>query len=242
MSQNLQKGQHFLTNPKIIQKEIEISDIKSTDKIIEIGAGEGALTKELAKLSNKILIFEIDKQYKDKLEPIKSKNLTIIYDNAIIFPWINYNKIIANIPYNLSEQILNKSIIEDISSLTLIVGEKFKIILENNKTKSGVLANIFYQINYIKKIDKKEFIPSPRVNSWLIKLTSREQNLKTQLIKSILQKNGKTKNAIIYSLVEQGKTKNEAKEIIKEINLSEKVLDKSVKKITTNTILKLYNF
>jgi 16S rRNA (adenine1518-N6/adenine1519-N6)-dimethyltransferase len=236
--------QHFLINQLLIKEEIKLANISSKDNILEIGAGSGNLTKELIKTKAKISSFEIDNRYFSKLEELKNenKNLEIIYGNALNYSWREYNKIISNIPYSISEPLIHKIIKEKINFLILIIGENFKEILEKNNSKIGFITNLFYNIKYIKKINKKEFMPMPRVNSWLIKLEKKENiSKKEKILQEIILYQGKIKNAFIYSLVKEKYTKKQAKEILKKIGLNNEILEKSTKKITIYLLNKIKN-
>ena len=235
----LEKDQHLLKNKEIIKKELEEADIKKEDRIIEIGAGTGNLTFELAKNGCKVLAFEIDEKFDKFLEKIKNKynNLEIIYGNALDYDWKEYNKIVANIPYSASEAILQKAISSDIKEIVIIVSEGFKEKLLSEE-KIGLIADTFYNIKPICKVYRENFFPIPRTDSWLIKLEKKENK---SIIKKILLKKGKIKNAIIYSLVEEGKTKNQAREIIKKLHLDKQVLEKPVGRITAKFLIRLKN-
>jgi 16S rRNA (adenine1518-N6/adenine1519-N6)-dimethyltransferase len=232
MVKNLNLGQHFLINPDIIKQELKVANITKKDKILEVGAGEGILTKELLKKTDHVLAFEIDKN-------LQQDQVPIIYDNALNHSWQGY-KIVANIPYYLSEQIMVKAIKDNVTELTLIVGEKFKHKLTENKTKIGILSNLHYNIEPVLMIEKENFSPQPRVNSWLIKLKLKTIN--TELEKKlilILQRKGKLKNSLLNSFTFQGKTKNEAREIINQMDLNQQSLEKPVSKITDKLLLRL---
>jgi 16S rRNA (adenine1518-N6/adenine1519-N6)-dimethyltransferase len=232
-----EKQQHFLNNEEILNKEIEVAELSSKDKVIEIGAGNGVLTRELIKRAGKVLSFETDKRFKEELGKIKDKNLELIYDDALKYSWKGYNKIVSNIPYSLSEQVTVKAANEGIRELVLIVGEKFKTKLMD-ETKIGIFARLFYEIEPILFVGKENFYPHPRVDSWIIKLNWKEKVFeKEELMRKILTKEGKTKNAIMYSLVEYGKTKNQAREIIAKMNLSQQVLEKTIKKSTAKFLI-----
>lgn len=232
-----EKQQHFLINKDILKKEIGVAELNSKDNVIEIGAGNGILTKELIKKAGKVLAFETDKRFKEELENIKDKNLGVIYDDAMKYSWAGFNKIVSNIPYSLSEQIIVKAANERMKELTLIVGEKFKEKLISD-TKIRIFARLFYEVEPILFVGKENFSPQPRVDSWLIKLTLKDKISKEEeLMRKVLTKERKTKNAIMYSLVEIGKTKNQAREIIKSMNLSEQVLEKSIKKSTAKFLI-----
>jgi len=241
LEQNLDKGQHFLRDLTIIKKEA-IANISKKDKIIEIGAGEGILTAELIKKAEEVLAFEIDKRYASKLNFLEksNKNLKIIYDNALDYSWRGYTKIVSNIPFFLSEQIIDKAIEEGILEMTLIVGERFKEKLANKQTKIGIISNLFYNIEFITEIDKKYFSPPPRVNSWLIKMNRKKEFSSIELLLiSILKRKGKLKNAILYSFVEKGKTKREARKILESMDLNSQSLEKPMSKITGKLLTRL---
>ena len=243
MKKDLNKGQHFLINLKVIEKEVKVAEISKEDGVIEIGAGEGNLTKELVKKSKEVLAFEIDKRFFEKLNTLEknNKNLKIICDDALNYSWKNYTKIVSNIPYFISEQVINKSINDGIKELTLIVGEKFKEKLRQRSSMVGIISNLFYDIKFIMKVDKKSFSPEPRVNSWLIKMTKKKNFSKIDsLLISIIRRKSKLKNSIIYSLIGLGKTKRESKEIIKNMkSLDESVLEKRAFKINKKVFLSL---
>jgi len=237
-SLNKEKEQHILIDNKILEKEIEISDITKKDNIIEIGAGPGNLTIELAKKANKVLAFEIDEKFKENLDNLKI-NIEIIYGNALNYSWKGYNKIVSNIPYSISEPLIWKSISDEINTIILIVGENFKKILFSQHKKIGILASLFFNIKPILFVGKNCFNPKPRTNSWVIKLERKKQDRIEEILGKILLSKSKTKNAIIYSLVSKGKTKNQAKEILKDFKFSNKTLEKPAKRITSKFILKL---
>lgn len=235
-----EKDQHLLVNGKIIEKIIEESDLSDKDFVIEVGAGSGILTSELVKNCKKVLAFETDKNFEEELDKIPKKNLEIIYGNALNFPWVRYNKIIANIPYSISEPLVMKAIGEHIEFMVLMVGENFKEILEDKISKVGIVANLFFKVAPILKAEKNNFEPRPRVDSWIVKF---ERKIDLSDIEIILQdiffKEGKIKNAILYSLVNSGKTKRQAREIIEKMKIDDGVLEKPVKSITGKFLILL---
>jgi len=239
---NPQKGQHLLINKKIVEKEIEEAELTKKDKVIEIGSGTGILTEELAKNVSNVIAFEIDKKFEKELNDLKKKhtNLDVIYGDALNHDWKGYNKIVSNIPYFLAGDIILKAVKTDIEMLVLVVGEDFKEKLEKKEGKIGIIADLFYETRPIIKLQKEDFSPPPKVNSWLIKLERKNKENKIEhLLKQIIIKKGKIKNSIMHSLMETGKTKNEARGLIKEMKIPENILDKPTEKITDKFILRL---
>lgn len=237
-----EKGQHLLINEDIVKREIKEANLSKKDNIIEIGAGTGILTEELAKNAGKVLAFEIDEKFKQELDELKRRhgNISIIYGDALKQDWKGYKKIVSNIPYFLAGDIILKAIKTNIALLVMIVGEDFKKKLEKKEGKIGIIADLFYETKPIMKIEKEYFSPPPKVNSWLIKMKKKEEkNEINNLLRQIIIKKGKIKNSILHSLMEIGKTKNQARELIKEMKIPENILNKPMEKITGEFILRL---
>ncbi|GIU68747.1 MAG: hypothetical protein KatS3mg001_597 [Candidatus Pacearchaeota archaeon] len=242
--QDPNKGQHFLVSKEIIKKEIKEANISKKDLVIEIGAGTGNLTEELSKYAGKVIAYEIDKSFENDLMSLQKnyENLIVIFDDAFNHSWKNCTKIVSNIPFYVSDKIIFKAIQEDIKEIILLVGEKFKKKLSNRKTKIGFIANLFYEIEFLMKVKKENFYPRPRVDSWLIRLKIKKPNSKFEsILRSFILKKGKIKNAIIYSFVENKKTKREARYFIKKAGFFTSVLEKPVSRVTGNFLVRLEN-
>ena len=102
-------GQNFLIDRNIIDKIIKATQIKKEDNILEIGPGLGFITKELDKYSCNVLAIEKDRLFVKILDEYNFKNTKIIESD--ILDYIKKNdisnyKIIANIPYYLTSNLL----------------------------------------------------------------------------------------------------------------------------------------
>ncbi len=235
---NSDLSQHFLVDKKVLEKEIKEADLSKEDKVIEIGAGKGFLTKVLAEKSKYVLAFEKDESLKKELDKMDFDNLKIVYDDAMNYDWRGY-KIVSNIPYFLSGDLILKAIKDNIESITLIVGETFKEKLTNSEGKIGFIANLFYEITPVIKIEKTSFNPVPRTDSWLVNLRKKQMSDSEKFLVDVINRHGKIKNALMYSLVNSGKTKNQSKDIIDKMQLSKQVLEKPTSKITKEFLEKI---
>lgn len=236
MTTDFDKGQHMLIDREVLEKEIEAADLSEEDSVIEIGAGTGVLTEELVKRAGKVLAFEIDERFREQLDKLESKNLKLVFEDALKNNWEGYNKIVSNIPYFLSEQIIMKAIESDTKTLVLIVGEEFKNKVAAGDEKTGVIINLFFKMKPLGIVKGESFLPKTKVNSWIIRLTRKSEE-KNKVLRRIVMKKAKIKNAIIFSLVEFGKTKNEAREILKTLEISPQVLNKPIQKSTGKFLL-----
>jgi len=187
-------GQNFLIDKQVLNKIIQVSDIKRTDNILEIGPGLGFLTKELAQRANKIVTVEIDPglYFVLKQELKKNKNIKLIKDDILqydleklkkVFNNKNY-KIVANLPYQITSHFLKKFLIATYhpEQMTLMVQKE---VAERICAKPGahsllsLSAQFYCQPEIIQIVNAESFFPKPKVNSAIIKL----KNIKKKPIK-----------------------------------------------------------
>lgn len=98
-------GQHFLVNKGVLQKIIDVSEIRSEDTILEIGPGTGLLTRELLQVSKEVYACEVDRDLIADLKNIFSgvESFHLIEKSGLVYePSFAKYKIVANIPYNIS--------------------------------------------------------------------------------------------------------------------------------------------
>ncbi|HBV58127.1 MAG TPA: ribosomal RNA small subunit methyltransferase A [Candidatus Magasanikbacteria bacterium] len=172
------RGQNFLTDKNVLQKIIDAGELKKFDVVLEIGAGTGVLTVELAKRVKKVISFEIDK----KLIPVLQENLkdfnNVEIRNADAVPAGEMPagcKLIANIPYNITSAILEKFLSAK-QPPELIVLLVQKEVAERVCAKSGemsilsVMAQYYGEPKIIARVPPSAFYPVPKVDSAILKI------------------------------------------------------------------------
>lgn len=180
---NEQYGQHFMMNDEILKKTISFGKIIASDIILEIGTGEGALTKKLVKTKAKNII-SVEKD--EHLEPnIKNTKLELINEDILNnIQDLKFNKIISNIPYHISEPLFKKIFcLEQIPDIIVIVcGSKFKNIITSNSKRLGIITQSFFKITHTEEVPKTAFNPMPRVNSSLVVLEKKKNPNKIEIL------------------------------------------------------------
>ena len=178
-------GQNFLTDDNIAKDIVSFLSDSKTKTIIEIGPGKGILTKYLLKISHKEIKFvEIDEEcvsyLKNKYPNIEKHLINDDFLNINLNSFKQPLSIIGNFPYNISSQILfkiyeNKNIVNEmIGMFQLEVAER---ICSNYGTKKygilSVLIQAFYEVKMMKKIKPQSFLPIPKVDSAVIKISKK---------------------------------------------------------------------
>ena len=208
-------GQHFLKDESIAEKIADSLNYGTFSKLIEIGPGTGMLTKFLLKKDIEVFAFEIDRDSIAYLEehfqnPLES-NLNIVNQDFLkvdlreIIKSENFG-IIGNFPYNISSQILFKTI-EYRDYVPEFAGMFQKEVAKRICAESGnkvygilsVLTQAFYETEYLFTVKPNVFNPPPKVDSGVIKLTRREkfkldcdEKLFFKVVKTAFQQRRKT--------------------------------------------------
>ena len=185
-------GQNFLVDASAIQAILDDADISKDDTVIEIGAGMGFVTEQLVKHAKHVIAIELDYDAIKELKKIEADNLEIIHQDILktdLSALTNEKvKIVANIPYYITSPIIahllgeiddldnkNRNQIKDIILMVQLEVAQRIVATEKSMAKQYGLLTILSQFwadcKIIKKVGRKAFYPSPKVDSALIKLT-----------------------------------------------------------------------
>ena len=191
---NKKLGQNFLINDEVINEIITSSNIGKNDLVIEIGPGLGTLTSELLEKAGKVIAIELDDRMINILEDrfklytnfilIQNDVLKVNLTEIINKQKENFEhvKIVANLPYYITTPIIMK-LLEDrlkIETITVMVQKEVaeRITANPGDKLSGAIT---YSVDYYAEaekvilVDKSSFIPSPEVDSEVIKLIIRNE-------------------------------------------------------------------
>ena len=176
-------GQNFLIDDNTINKILKIINPCKKDTILEIGPGHGALTSKLLDLSKKLYAVEIDPMLYEKLKN-KYDNLNII--NEDILKWnndnINFNKVVGNVPYNISSQIIFKFLNQKWDIMILMLQKELANRIVSNKGSKdygriSVMVQNFCNVKYMCDISKNVFIPQPKVDSGILMFSRKKTSI-----------------------------------------------------------------
>lgn len=178
-------GQHFLKDEQVCLQIIEVLQKNNFKQLLEVGPGGGALTKYLLQLKDiDFKAVELDEEkitYLEKTYPaIKGK---IIHQSFLDMekPFNGSFTIVGNFPYNISTQILFKTLDwrPDVES---VIGMFQKEVAQRVVAKEGskvygvssVLIQAFFETEYLFEVDENCFTPPPKVKSAVIRIWPKE--------------------------------------------------------------------
>jgi 16S rRNA (adenine1518-N6/adenine1519-N6)-dimethyltransferase len=192
-----QFGQHWLRNEKVLAQIVKAAELSPTDRILEIGPGQGVLTRQLLPLAGAVVAVEIDrdlcKLLVQKLGQIKNflllqgDFLTLdLESNLAAFPEFHQpNKVVANIPYYITGPILEK-LLGTIAHPNLHPCQTIVLLLQKEvgdrlcaKPGSRDFGALTVRVQYLASCERichvpaQAFQPPPKVDSIVVRLRPR---------------------------------------------------------------------
>ena len=189
-------GQNFLIDRNILKKIVDVGNINSNDKVLEIGP-EPNLTEYIVKANPKTIIivekdFNLTKLLKNKFK----KKVKIINDDILKISEDFYNEkfiIYGNLPYNISTQILafwclSKKI--KVKKLILMFQKEVadRIVAKvntKNYSRITILSNWKFHIKKLFDINPECFSPRPKIKSSLLEFTPKKNIIDIKYPKNI---------------------------------------------------------
>ena len=186
-------GQNFLHDKNIISSIINNVNVKDED-IIEIGPGPGILTENILKnKARSLLVIEKDDSFEVNLKKIKNKykdNFIYLINDVIDFDFNKLKKkeykIVSNLPYNISVPFILKMIkIRRVISwkdmVLMVQKEVAERITADIGTKNygrlSIMVNLNNDVEKLLNVKPSSFIPKPKVDSTVIKISPKNKNL-----------------------------------------------------------------
>ncbi|MBD2487416.1 16S rRNA (adenine(1518)-N(6)/adenine(1519)-N(6))-dimethyltransferase RsmA [Aulosira sp. FACHB-615] len=191
-------AQHWLKSDKVLNAIVQAADCSTNDRILEIGPGTGILTRRLLPLVEALVAVEIDRDLcKLLVKELGSKENFLLLQgdfleldlaaNLTAFPkFQNANKVVANIPYNITGPIIEKLLgtianpnPKPFDSIVLLIQKEVAERLyakAGSKTFGALSVRVQYlaECELICPVPASAFYPAPKVDSAVVRLRPRQ--------------------------------------------------------------------
>ena len=245
-------GQNYLQDQNIIKKIIAEIDPKENELIIEIGPGQGAITKMLLESKANLTAIEIDKRVIDDLQT-RYIDLQLLQSDFLkldLYQFIDSSekklRVVGNIPYNITSPILfklfeNNTIVQD--AVFMVQYEVAKRMTAKMGSKDygilSVLLEYFGNTKLAFKVSPNVFYPKPNVDSAVVHINFNDKRNNSEfnlMFKSIVKSAFGNRRKTLKNSLSNG--------IFAEVNFSDCGIDLSLRaeQLNVNDFIKLAEF
>ena len=187
MRPNKAFGQNFLVDRAILQRIIEAAEIEPNDQVLEVGAGTGVLTRELAKHARRVVAVELERDMLALLAKTTGefRNVELLERNLLyldpqeVFEQEPY-KLVANLPYYITAPTFRHFLESGNAPRLLVVMVQYEVAQRivagpGDLSLLGVSIQFYGQPKIIAHVPARAFYPAPKVDSAILRVDLRKQ-------------------------------------------------------------------
>src|SRR2546427_11583128 len=181
-------GQHFLHDPGVLARLVEAINPSETDFMVEIGPGEGALTRHLLKLVGHFEVIELDRDLASGLAAeLPPPHLVVHCADALEYDFTRFPpgmRIVGNLPYNISTPLLFHLArfaqrVRDLHFMLQLEVVERMIAAPSTAAygRLSVALQARFRMKKLFNVAKGAFRPPPKVESAVVRLVPLERPL-----------------------------------------------------------------
>lgn len=173
-------GQHFLTDVRVLERQLRYAELAPTDTVLEIGPGLGVLTQRLRDRVQKVIAVELDPHMIEELRRrgLEDENVTLVHGDAAQLDYTRlgpFNKVVANLPYSASSPITFQLLRLKFERAVLMYQLEFaeRLVANQDSSNYGRLSAArayFADAEILERVPRGAFSPPPDVSSALVLL------------------------------------------------------------------------
>ncbi len=174
-------GQHFLVDRRVLARIGDYASLDEEDRVLEIGPGTGNLTEVLSARAGTIFAIEVDPALASSLEG-RFPNVVVIRGDALKVPHPDYNKIVSNLPYQISSKITFRLLERPFDLAVLMYQKEFaeRMVASLGTKDYGRLTlnvSLRAEVEILERVPRGAFRPMPQVESAIVRLRPREKRI-----------------------------------------------------------------
>lgn len=174
-------GQHFLVDWRVLARIGDYASLSEKDKVLEIGPGTGNLTRVLSERAGEVFAIEADPNLAASLKG-RFKNVTVTKGDALRVPLPDYNKVVSNLPYQISSKITFRLLERPFDLAVLMYQREFAermVAMPGTKEYGRLTLNVSLraEAEILEFVPRGAFRPMPAVESAIVRLRPREERI-----------------------------------------------------------------
>lgn len=187
MQPNKSFGQNFLIDRSVLRRIIEAAEINAGEQVLELGAGTGVLTRELARHARRVVAVELERDMLSLLAEttrncanveLIERNLLYV-DPAEIFGAEAY-KLVANLPYYITAPTFRHFLESANPPRLLVVMVQYEVAQRivaapGDLSLLGVSVQFYGKPDIIAHVPARAFYPAPKVDSAILRVDLKDE-------------------------------------------------------------------
>lgn len=187
MQPNKSFGQNFLIDRAVLQRIIEAAEINAGEQVLELGAGTGVLTRELARHARRVVAVELERDMLSLLAEttrnfanveLIERNLLYV-DPAAIFGAEAY-KLVANLPYYITAPTFRHFLESANPPRLLVVMVQYEVAQRivaapGDLSLLGVSIQFYGKPDIVAHVPARAFYPAPKVDSAILRVDLKDE-------------------------------------------------------------------
>jgi 16S rRNA (adenine1518-N6/adenine1519-N6)-dimethyltransferase len=182
MRPNKSFGQNFLVDRSILQKIVAAAQIDPDDQILEVGAGTGVLTQELAKRARRVVAVELERDMLTVLNETTRPyaNVELVARDLLLFDPVEFfgeapYKLVANLPYYITAPTFRHFLESKNPPRLLVVMIQWEVAQRivaapGNLSLLGVSVQFYGRPQIVTRVPAQAFYPAPKVDSAILRV------------------------------------------------------------------------
>ena len=256
-----QRGQHFLIPGRIADEIVNRSNINKGDTVLEIGPGLGVLTFNLAERAKEVIAIELEPAFARNLrteaEARNIPNLTVLEGDALTLDLPAFDKVVSNLPYNISSPLLFRLLSCDFTDGVLMFQREYghRLLAGPGTKRRGTLtlkSEFLAEFTELINVPAHAFFPVPQVDSIVVGLRKRpfphrvdNTELYLRLIEVVFQhRRRKLRNSLLLGFMTLPEMKGIGKDEFRTIlaqSVPAEILEKRPEDLETSEMVLLAN-
>lgn len=175
-------GQHFLIDASVVLASVQAAQLSRNDTVLEIGGGLGLLTAALAAAAGRVIVVERDARLAAHLERrfAPAENVQVVTGDVFRVRLTDYLRdgqyhLVANLPYQVTSRVFRNFLTLPPRPRQLVVLVQKEVAdrlagQEKNRGLLWLLAAAAGEVEVLRTIDRRSFVPPPQVTSALVRL------------------------------------------------------------------------
>jgi 16S rRNA (adenine1518-N6/adenine1519-N6)-dimethyltransferase len=190
---NSDLGQNFLIVPDIIERNVERAELDEKDVVLEVGPGLGVLTDALSRSAGKVYAIEKDRRLVEILRrEYDWPNVEIIEGDALRVEFPEFNKIVSNLPYQISSPITFRFLRYEFEKAVLIYQLEFAQRMvakpgDRNYSRLSLMVQAKAYAELVERIGRGAFWPRPKVDSAVVVLEPKPRGERIELDENLVR-------------------------------------------------------